>query len=76
MGKEIEGIERIAFAEGDRKIIRAGTEHRVIYEKEQSIMEISNNGHAGFRKFSIDVTYFCFSLPMVYKSPVPERELA
>jgi hypothetical protein len=69
----MENVETIAIEEGFKKTIRAGVRHRIRYEEDGAFMDISSNGHKGFNFFRVDVTYYCFSRPNVYRSPIPKR---
>ena len=62
-------VEVIAMNAGDRKVISSGTKHRVIHGEDARI-EISNNGDPGFKSYTGEVTYYCFSKPNIYRSPI------
>lgn len=71
----MEDIELIVIGPGFKKIIPAGTKHRIKYGQEGTFMEISSNGHKDFKSYSVDVNYFCFSGNNVFRGPIPINEL-
>lgn len=71
-----ENIERKVLIEGHRIALNTGAKHRIARQGNEVYIEISNNGHEGFMQFSVPVTYYRFAGTSVWRSPVPNAELA